>query len=77
MIASATRTAHNSKLLTIEQTQEMVDLSRETIRRWSETGQFPKPRHQRKNYTRFHLDDILAWIDGNWTPNTPGKQNAS
>lgn len=49
------------KLLTIHQVIEILGVSRSTIYRWQNKGDFPAARKIGLNTARWRLSDIEAW----------------
>jgi predicted DNA-binding transcriptional regulator AlpA len=48
----------------MKHTEKLCGIRNTTIYRWIDQQRFPKPRHNRGNFVRWHIDDLKAWIDG-------------
>lgn len=63
MVKAAVENPHKNRLLTLNQIQPTVQLSRVTIWRWEKEGKFPKHIKLGRSI-RWRESDIQAWIDG-------------
>jgi excisionase family DNA binding protein len=57
-----TQDVKNNRLLTLEETAEMLDVPVNTIRRWAYTGTLPALSSGRSFEKRFKMTDIMEFI---------------
>ena len=51
-------------LLRITEVSELTGINVRTLYDLVKAGSFPRPRQVGKRMTRFHRDDVIAWMDG-------------
>ena len=61
---------------TRQELEKLFKVSRATIYRWVNSGQFPKPIHLGANMVRWKASDIGAWVIARETTNLGGDSNA-
>jgi excisionase family DNA binding protein len=54
------------QLLTVKEVAEIIGAGVPTVKRWYANGKFPQPRKRLGRFTRWHIDDVEAWINGEW-----------
>ena len=61
----ANNTAHSPrKLLRLPQVKDLTGLSRATIYRYVDAGDFPRPVKLGTRAVAWHASDVAAWIEG-------------
>lgn len=60
-----TKTASPERLLTAEETAEMLGIKTQTLAVWRTCGRYKLPFHKVGRCVRYKLDDVVKWLDGN------------
>jgi prophage regulatory protein len=53
---------NDMQMLTCRDLQELLKISKATIYRWVEAGEFPKPLHLGASMVRWRSTDIEKWL---------------